>query len=210
MPTGDIGTVVARATLHDAKNRAAVGEAELYVLGDKGDAVTQVPALVAESLSGTLEPGLGGKLVAFLPPHWGPAGSEHGPMWLTLSGRDIYRTQLLDVSGQTTVQEVDIDSRVGSAVYAQLAYVTASGRFDERTVVFRIVPKARVLQVELQPDRDEVAPLGEQAITLRVSDSAGRPAKAQLAHSVSSTKRSTRCKASCARRFSTFFTRSCA
>jgi uncharacterized protein YfaS (alpha-2-macroglobulin family) len=180
VPTVDIGTVVARATLNDAKQRPAVGEAELYVLGDKGEAVTQVPALVAESLSGVLEPGESGKLVAFLPPHWGPGGAERGPVWLTVAGREIYRTELLEVSGQTLVHALDIDARAGSAIYAQLAYVTASGRFEERTVVFRIVPKARTLQVQVQAERDEVAPLGEQAITLRVSDSSGRPAKAQV------------------------------
>ena len=184
VPTGDIGTVVARATLHDAKNRPAVGEGEMFVLGDKGEAVTQVPALVAESLSSTLEPGQSGKLVAFLPPHWGPGGSERGPVWLTLAGRDIYRTELLEVSGQSLVQEVSIDSTVGSAVYAQLSYATATGRFEERTVVFRIVPKARVLQVQVEAEHDEVVPLGEQAITLRVSDAEGRPAKAQVSLSV--------------------------
>ena len=184
VPTGEIGTVVARATLKDAKGRPAVAEGELFVLGDKGEAVTQVPALVAESLSGTLEPGQNGKLVAFLPPHWGPGGSERGPVWLTLAGRDIYRTELLEVSGQSLVKEVDIDANVGSAVYAQLSHATATGRFDERTVVYRVIPKARMLQVQVQAERDEVVPLGEQAITLRVSDGDGRPAKAQLSLSV--------------------------
>ncbi len=176
----DPGTLEARATLKDGKNRPNEGEASAFVFGEKGEAVAEVPGLVAESLSGALEPGGAGKLLAFFPAHWGVNGSEHGSVWLTLAAADIYKTELLEVSGRTLVRDVDLGAVSGGTAYAQLAFVSATGRFDERTIPFRIVPSARTLQVNVQADKDEVAPLGEQSISLRVSDTHGRGVRAEV------------------------------
>ena len=73
-----------------------------------------------------------------------------------------------------------MERRFGSAVYASVAYPTGAGRWEERTVPFRIVPPERMLQVTVSPERPEAEPLGPQTLAVRVTDHRGRGVRAQL------------------------------
>ncbi|MFY0523305.1 MG2 domain-containing protein [Archangium gephyra] len=180
VPTSDVGAVVARVMVKDKGGEAWTGEDQLLVIGEASEAVAQVPNLTLASLSGTLEPGDTAQLVALLPDGWGPGGSDEGPVWVTLTGSGVYGTQLVELKGRTLVHAFEVEKRFGSAVYASVAYPTASGRWEERTVGFRVIPSERTLSVSLQPRRAEATPLTEQVIDVRVTDHEGQGVVAQL------------------------------
>ncbi|MFL5352386.1 MG2 domain-containing protein [Archangium sp.] len=180
VPTSDVGAVVARVTVKDKGGEAWKGEEQVLVIGDADEPVAQVPNLTLASLSGTLEPGDSAQLVALLPNGWGPEGSDEGPVWVTLTGAGVYGTQLVELKGRTLVHAFEVEKRFGSAVYASVAYPTAEGRWEERTVGFRIIPAERTLSVSLQPRRAEATPLTEQVIDLRVTDHEGQGVVAQV------------------------------
>ena len=179
-PTSQPGAWVARVTLTDKKGAAWNGEDRLIVVGNAGEAVEWVPELTLLSPTTTLSASERVDVVALLPDEWGPGGKNEGPLWLTLSGNDLYETRLLYAKGNTVVVPVGAEKRFGSAVYASLSYPTRSGRWEERTAPFRIVPKERVLTVRIDPKRAEAEPNGEQTLTLRVTDSRGRPVQGEL------------------------------
>jgi len=180
VPTSDVGAVVARVTVKDKGGEAWTGEDQLLVIGEADEPVAQVPNLTLASLSGTLEPGDTAQLVALLPDGWGPQGKDEGPVWVTLTGAGLYGTQVVQLEGRTLVHAFDVEKRFGSAVYASVAYPTATGRWEERTVGFRIIPAERTLQVALQPRRAEATPLTEQVIDVRVTNHEGKGVVAQL------------------------------
>ncbi|NNC07797.1 alpha-2-macroglobulin [Corallococcus exiguus] len=180
VPTTDVGRVLARVTVKDKKGEEWTGEESLLVIGGADEPVAQVPNLTLASLSGTLEPGDSAKLVALMPDGWGQDGKDVGPVWVTLTGANLYGTAVVRLKGRTLVHSFPVEKRFGSAVYASVAYPTATGRWEERTVAFRVVPKERTLTVALQPRRAEALPLTEQAIDVRVTDSDGNGVSAQL------------------------------
>jgi hypothetical protein len=180
VPTSDVGAVVARVTVKDKGGQAWTGEDQTLVIGDADEPVARVPNLTLASLSGTLTPGDSAQLVALLPDSWGPDGADEGPVWVTLSGSGLYGTQLVELKGRTLVHSFEVEKRFGSAVYASVAYPTASGRWEERQVGFRIIPAERTLTVTLQPRRAEATPLTEQVIDVRVTDHEGQGVVAQL------------------------------
>lgn len=180
VPTSDVGTVVAQVTVKDKAGEAWTGEESLLVIGEPDEPVAQVPHLTLASLSGVLQPGDTAQLVALLPDGWGPGGRDAGPVWVTLTGRGLYGTELVRLQGRTLVHTFEVEKRFGSAVYASVAYPTASGRWEERTVGFRVVPAERTLAVKVQPRRAEAAPLTEQVVDLRVTDHEGQGVVAQV------------------------------
>ena len=179
-PTSRVGVLVSRVTLKDKKGRPWSGDTTLMVVGEGNEPVARVPALTLEALSGVLEPGSTAQLVALFPEGWGPGGQNGGPVWVTLSGASVFSTRLVEVKGTTLIHGFDVEKRFGSAVYASVSYPTDSGRWEERTVPFRIVPRERLLNVSIQPLRKEAPPLGDQALDLVVTDSDGRGVVAQL------------------------------
>lgn len=175
-----IGAIEARVTLRDEKGNPWTGEASLLVAGTHGEPVIATPGLSADALEGVVSPGDTGKIVVLFPANWGPKGAESGSVWFTLTGRGIYDTQLVDVKGRTYVHSFDVEKRFGGAVYASVSYPTASGRWEERVVTFRIIPKERVLTVQVTPDKLELAPLTDQTLRISVRNSDGKGVPAQV------------------------------
>ncbi len=180
VPTGEVGTVLARLTVKDKNGKAWTGEESLLVIGGSDEPVARVANLTLASLSGTLSPGDSAQLVGLLPDSWGPEGRDEGPVWLTFTGAGLYGTQLVNLKGRTLVHAFPVEKRFGSGVYVSVAYPTHSGRWEERTVSYRIVPAERTLTVKLEPRRAEAAPLTEQVIDVRVTDHEGQGVAAQL------------------------------
>ncbi len=180
MPAPRAGTVVARVTLADKAGRTWSGEGSLLVVGTKGEESVRVPALQLGGKGDALVPGDEGELVALFPAGWGPDRKDQGKVWVTLSGTGIFDTKVIEVDGLSLVHRFPVERRFGSAVYASLAYPTATGRWEERTVPFRIVPPERVLSVKVSAERPEAEPLGPQTLALRVTDHQGRGVRAQV------------------------------
>jgi hypothetical protein len=180
LPAPGPGTVVAKVTLLDGANRPWTGEGSILVIGKKGEEAVRVPSLQLTSRGGPLAPGNEAELVALFPAGWGPGGRDKGRVWVTLSGTGLFETRLVEVEGLTLLHRFPVERRFGSAVYASIAYPTASGRWEERTAPFRIVPPERVLTVRVSPERPEAEPLGPQRLQLRVTDWQGKGVRAQL------------------------------
>jgi uncharacterized protein YfaS (alpha-2-macroglobulin family) len=180
MPAPKAGTVLARVTLQDKAGHPWSGEASLLVVGQKGEESVRVPALQLGSSGGVLAPAEQAELVALFPAGWGPGKKDAGKVWITFSGTGLFDTRVLDVEGLSLVYRFTVERRYGSAVYASIAYPTAAGRWEERTVPFRIVPPERVLKVAVSPERPEAAPLGPQSLSVRVTDWQGRGVRAQV------------------------------
>ncbi|ADO75560.1 MG2 domain-containing protein [Stigmatella aurantiaca] len=180
VPTAEVGTVLARVTVQDKRGKSWSGEESLLVIGGSDEPVTRVANLTLASLSGALSPGDSAQLVGLFPDGWGPGGRNEGPVWLTFTGAGLYGTQLLTQKGLTLQHAFSVEKRYGSAVYVSVAYPTATGRWEERTVAYRIVPAERTLTVKLEPRRAEAAPLTEQVIDVRVTDHEGNGLATQL------------------------------
>jgi len=180
VPTSEVGTVLARVVVKDKKGETWQGEESLLVIGGADEPVARVPGLTLASLSGTLAPGDTAKLVALMPEGWGAGDRDAGPVWVTLSGATLYDTQVVELTGRTLVHSFNVETRFGSAVYASIAYPTGTGRWEERTVAFRVIPRERTLTVAVQPRRAEATPLTEQTLDVRVVDHEGRGVVAQL------------------------------
>ncbi len=176
----EAGTVLARAELKDKRGGLWRGDAQALVAGADGQPIARVPTLTLATLGDSVEPGANAKLIALLPDNWGPAGKDRGPVWVTLSGTTLFSTRLVELSGRTLIHSFNIEKRFGSAVYASIAYVGQGGRWEERTVPFRVLPSQRTLRVQLEPLKSEAAPLADQAVSLRVTDSRGRGVRAQV------------------------------
>ena len=180
LPARDPGTLVARVKLEDRQKRPWSGEASLVVIGLRGEEAVRVPALTLAALGGPVAPGDAAELVALLPAGWGAGRGEKGRVWVTLSGTGLFETRVVEVSGFSLVHRFKVEPRFGSAVYASIAYPTATGRWEERTAYFRIVPPERVLGVRVSPARAETSPLGQQTLDLTVTDHRGRGVVAQV------------------------------
>jgi uncharacterized protein YfaS (alpha-2-macroglobulin family) len=179
-PTDQVGTVLARITVKDKNGKTWEGEESMLVIGGNDEPVARVANLTLASLSGTLSPGDSAQLVGLFPDGWGPEGKDKGPVWLTFTGAGLYGTQVLNLDGRTLVHSFPVEKRYGSAVYVSVAFPTSSGRWEERTVAYRIVPAERTLTVKLEPRRAEAAPLTEQVIDVRVTDHEGNGVASQV------------------------------
>lgn len=179
-PKSGVGRLRANVRLDDGRGRSWTGDTAILVAGRDGEPIVRVPVLTTESLGGDLGPGDTAQLVALFPDAWGPEGSEHGFAWLTLQGTKIFDTKMVEFEGRTLVYEFPIEKRFGSAVYASIAYPSSSGRWEERVVPFRVVPKERALGVSIEALRAEAQPLGEQTIEIVVTDHEGRGVESQV------------------------------
>ena len=180
VPAPEAGTVIARVTLKDKAGHPWSGEGSLLVVGKKGEESMRVPALQLGSRGGALAPDDEAEFVALFPAGWGPGRKDGGKVWVTLSSGALYDTKIVPVDGLSLVYRVPVEKRFGSAVYASVAYPTAAGRWEERTVPFRIVPPERVLTVTVSPERAEAEPLGPQTLSVRVVDHRGKGVRAQV------------------------------
>ncbi len=174
------GVLEAAVTLNDKKGHSWADAATSLVLGDKQDAVMQVPALALEALGGVLQTGDTAELVALLPSAWAAKEGTSGSVWVTLSGASLFKTERVAVHGQTVVYRFPVEKRFGNAVYASVAYPASTGRWEERTATFRVVPKERTLTVRMTAERVEAAPLTFQTLSLTVLDSNDRPVQAEV------------------------------
>ena len=184
VPAKNPGSVVLRVAFQDKRGGVWTGEERLLVIGSGGEAVEWVPELTLSATTTTLFTGDDVEVIGMLPDEWGPQGKNEGPLWVTLAGSTLFSTKLLQVKGNTVVVPLKTEKRFGAGLYVSLSYPTRSGRWEERTLPFRIVPKERVLQVKIEPHKSEAAPSSEQTLTLQVKDHKGRGVRAEISVSV--------------------------
>lgn len=176
------GRLVAEVVLSDSKGRKDASSHTALLLGRGAEAVQDVPTLTATALYDIVEPDAEATVVAMFPAAWAKGAS--GNVWITLSGLDVYESTRLVLTGHTLSYKFDAERRYGSSVYAEIAYVGADGRFEERAVPVRIVTSERLLQVELEPQKLEGAPATEQVVRVATHDSRGAAVSASVSVSV--------------------------
>ncbi|MGC4118465.1 MAG: alpha-2-macroglobulin family protein [Myxococcales bacterium] len=174
-----VGTLLAHVTLEDERRKTWTGETQVLV-AEGGEAVAQVSRLTLDALRQTVEPGEKAELIALFPDGWGSGLANEGPVWLTFSGAEVYRTELLDFRGRTLVHAFEVERRFSSGVWVSVAYPGPDGRWEEQTVPFRVLPRERALRVAVLAQVPEARPFGHQELSLVVTDHQGRPAQAQV------------------------------
>ncbi|HLF96364.1 MAG TPA: MG2 domain-containing protein [Methylococcaceae bacterium] len=170
-------TAVARLETLDGKAMTQPSQSLptwLIVAGDKGEAVADNPELELYTPTTVLSPGDTAKVFALLPKGWGK--NESGPVWETIAGAKIFHTQGASVQGRSRWFEVTAKPEYGTGFYHTVTVPVAGGKYQEKTLGFRIVPKEKRLAIAIAPDRMEAEPLKPTQVRFEVKNSDGQPA----------------------------------
>jgi hypothetical protein len=140
------GKLVAVATLNVLNNKqmshaSQSQPAVLIVGGAKGEEIVKTPEIELYATQTILSPGEKAKVLALLPEGWGQA--ESGPLWETISGREIHETRQTEVKGKSWWLEVEAKPEYGTGFYDTVTVPVKGGKYREQTLGFRIVPLDR-------------------------------------------------------------------
>lgn len=164
---------------HPSKSKPAV----MIVGGAEGETIVDNTELELHTASSVLSPGQKARVLALLPVGWGK--SEAGTIWETISGSRVHQTKSSSFKGRSRWFEVEAKPEYGTGFYHTVTVPVAGGKFQEQTLGFRIVPKDKLLNIGITPERPETEPLKPFRVDLEVKDADGRPAaKTELAVTV--------------------------
>ncbi|MDW8322298.1 MAG: alpha-2-macroglobulin family protein, partial [Armatimonadota bacterium] len=101
-------------------------------------------------------------------------------MWVTVEGRKLFSSRVVRLRNGVGVVELPAEWQ-----HAPNAYVAAS-LVNRKTLVrvqklLRVVPKGKLLQVEVLPDKERYLPNEEAVYTIRTRDDEGKPVSAEVA-----------------------------
>lgn len=173
------GKITAVSTLEalDGKplKRPSTSEpAVLIVSGDQGESIVDNPELELYTASTILSPGDKARVLALLPVGWGKG--EKGTLWETLSGNRIFGTRATEFKGRSRWFEVEAKPEYGTGFYQTVTVPVEGGKYREQTLGFRIVPRSKLLRIDVRPSREETEPLKPFRVDFEVKDADGAPA----------------------------------
>ncbi len=185
VPIGEPGRLVATVTLYDRTDKPTTSEATIVVFGSKpGAAVVDVPEMTFLQERESFAPGESARVLALLPAGWGEGGGNKGRLYLTVAGRRIYEQRVQELSGLSAWINLPILPEFGTAAYCVVAYPDPTRGWTERTLTFRIPPRDKALGVAVRPRASSVRPGEEQALSLKVTRSDGKPVRAEISVAV--------------------------
>ncbi len=150
-------------------------EPALMVVGrDDGTAVFEADGLQLYTSKTVLNAGEKAEVLAILPAGWG--NKESGTIWETISGTRVHGTQSTAVQGRSRWFSVAAKPEYGTGFYHTVSIPVTGGRYDEKTLGFRIIPENKRLHIGVTPEQEETAPLKPFHIALEVKDASGAPA----------------------------------
>ncbi len=153
----------------------AASEPALMVIGsDDGTAVFEADGLQLYTSKTILSAGEKAEVLAILPAGWGK--EESGTVWETIAGTRVYETKATAVQGRSRWFAVEAKPEYGTGFYHTVSIPTKGGRYDEKTLGFRIIPESKRLRIAVTPELEETAPLKPMKIALKVEDVSGSPA----------------------------------
>ncbi len=155
------------------KRPAGSQPALLIVGGAPGETVVENRELELYTASTLLSPGEKARVFVLLPPNWGQG--EKGVLWETFAGRKIYETRSGDFRGRSCLLEVEAKPEYGTGFYHTVTVPSGGGRYREQTLGFRIIPRAKRLDISIRPELEETEPLKPFPVHLEVKDSRGAP-----------------------------------
>ena len=111
--------------------------------------------------------------------------SEYAPATalLTVEGSDIYRHRLVELSGKSTIVDVEVREEYMPGCYVSVAFVRNKKFFSERTGL-NISRQTKALQVTITPDRQEYRPRQPARYLVRTADAQGNPVPAEVSLAV--------------------------
>jgi len=153
----------------------AASESALMVIGsDDGTAVFEADGLQLYTSKTILSVGEKAEVLAILPAGWG--NNEGGTVWETIAGTRVHETKATAVQGRSRWFVVEAKPQYGTGFYHTVSIPTKGGRYDEKTLGFRIIPESKRLRIAVTPELSETAPLKPLKIALKVQDVSGSPA----------------------------------
>ena len=181
LPAGTpAGRLSARATLKSIDGvdfkRVSISEtAQCVVAASEGATLIQNSQLELVTDSSVLAPGDHARVLALLPSGWG-SGNDHGTVWETISGAKIFSTAARDFTGRSSWFEVEAKPEYGTGFYHTITVPVAAGKYQERTLSFRVVPLDKRLSIQITPEAEIAEPLKPFTIRMNVNDALGKPA----------------------------------
>jgi hypothetical protein len=163
-------TIDGKTMRHPARSEPAV----MIVGGAEGETVFDNQELELHTATTILSPGEKTRVLALLPSGWGK--SESGTVWETIAGERIFETKPSFFKGRSRWFEVEARPEYGTGFYETITVPMGGGKFREQTLGFRIIPRNKVLKVDIFPEREETEALKPFRIDFQVKDSDGRPA----------------------------------
>jgi hypothetical protein len=163
-------TIDGKSMRHSSRSEPAV----MIVGGAEGETVFESRELELHAATTILSPGEKVRMLALLPSGWGKA--ESGTVWETIAGDKIFRTKPVSFKGRSRWFEVEARPEYGTGFYETITVPMGGGKFREQTLGFRIIPRDKVLKVDIFPEREETEALKPFKIDFQVKDSDGRPA----------------------------------
>lgn len=177
--SGQAGRLRAIATLEtlDGKplRHPTASEPALMVIGGAdGTPVFEADGLQLYTSKTILGVGEKAEVLAVLPAGWGR--QESGTVWETIAGTRVHDTKATVVQGRSRWFSVEAKPEYGTGFYQTIGIPTKGGRYDEKTLGFRIIPDSKRLHIAITPEKEETAPLKPFKITFNVKDAGGAPA----------------------------------
>ncbi len=163
-------TIDGKTMRRPARSEPAV----MIVGGAEGEAILDNEELELYTATTILSPGEKARVLALLPAGWGK--SESGTVWETIAGERIFETKPSFFKGRSHWLEVEARPEYGTGFYETITVPMGGGRFREQTLGFRIIPRNKVLKVDIFPEREETEALKPFRIDFQVKDSDGGPA----------------------------------
>lgn len=182
--TLSVGELTAKATFADSAKQTSTMDASVLVAGkEDGAAILNVPEAQLYSNQYTVTPAEKATLFVLLPKAWGENGENAGTVFITLAGDKIHSRRSLAIKGNSFWIEEPIKPEYGTGLHVILSYAGNKG-WTERRSSFRIVDAGKSLKVAAKAQFEMTAPGGKQSLDIKVTDSDGKPMKAEVSISV--------------------------
>ena len=158
-----------------AMNRVAQSQPSVMIVGGaNGETILESRDLELYTTRTVLSPGEISRIFALLPSGWGK--NESGVVWETVAGGKVYTTHTKQVNGKSAWFTVEAKEEYGTGFYQTITVPMANGKYREQVLGFRIVPRAKKLDLAIRPERDLAEPLKPLRLDFEVKDSDGKPA----------------------------------
>jgi hypothetical protein len=149
--------------------------AQILVKGNPGERLVSTKTLELVQGKGILSPDETDTIVALLPDDTSLGADYRG--WVSVVSSKILETTPLSLMNPTAEIPFTARGGYGSAAYVTVSIPRPGGHFEHRTVAYRIAQKEKILSIGVLPSQDVAAPLETTRVTVRVTDSSGRPVK---------------------------------
>jgi hypothetical protein len=177
--SGEIGVFKLKAFVTHLESKELVNRGvsreEIIIVGKgAGEKIVEADTVSLYAHRSTILRGEKEQVLALLPKGWG--NGEAGTIWLSLAGTQIFSSKALQAKGRSLIFDVEGLEQFGTGFYATLTVPMPGGKFLEQSLSFRVVPKEKILELQIDVDKEIAEPLAPVTIALEAKDQTGAPA----------------------------------